>query len=361
MSSCFLVDSPRDELDSIYERYHQVARLSKFSGGIGISWSRVRGRGALIRGTNGRSNGIVPFLKTLDAGVAAVNQGGRRKGAACVYLEPWHPDIEEFLELRDNTGEESRRTHNLNLANWIPDEFMRRVEADGEWSLIDPSDAPERDLGERAAAFAAVDNIPSIARKAEFCFQWIDSVFELRALKTRDDRRAFLLNLICFAACIEGLFFYGAFAYVYFLRSRGLLHGLASGTNWVFRDESMHMAFAFDVVDTVRQEEPDLFDEQMQRQVKDMLAEAVECEVQFAADLLDQGVSGMSLGDMREYLQHVADRRLAVLGIEPLYGSRNPFAFMELQDVQELSNFFERRVSAYQVGVTGTVTFDDDF
>ncbi|GAB7045302.1 ribonucleoside-diphosphate reductase subunit alpha [Catenuloplanes indicus] len=143
MSSCFLVDSPRDELDSIYERYHQVARLSKFSGGIGISWSRVRGRRALIRGTNGRSNGIVPFLKTLDAGVAAVNQGGRRKGAACVYLEPWHPDVEEFLELRDNTGEESRRTHNLNLANWIPDEFMRRVEADADWSLIDPSDAPE--------------------------------------------------------------------------------------------------------------------------------------------------------------------------------------------------------------------------
>jgi ribonucleoside-diphosphate reductase alpha chain len=143
LSSCFLVDSPRDELDSIYERYHQVARLSKFSGGIGISWSRVRGRGALIRGTNGRSNGIVPFLKTLDAGVAAVNQGGRRKGAACVYLEPWHPDVEEFLELRDNTGEDSRRTHNLNLANWIPDEFMRRVEADRDWSLIDPSDAPE--------------------------------------------------------------------------------------------------------------------------------------------------------------------------------------------------------------------------
>ncbi|MFI5912182.1 ribonucleoside-diphosphate reductase subunit alpha [Dactylosporangium sp. NPDC051541] len=143
MSSCFLVDSPKDELDSIYERYHQVARLSKFSGGIGISWSRVRGRGALIRGTNGKSNGIVPFLKTLDAGVAAVNQGGRRKGAACVYLEPWHPDVEEFLELRDNTGEDARRTHNLNLANWVPDEFMRRVEADEDWSLIDPTDAPD--------------------------------------------------------------------------------------------------------------------------------------------------------------------------------------------------------------------------
>jgi ribonucleoside-diphosphate reductase alpha chain len=142
MSSCFLVDSPLDDLGSIYDRYAQVARLSKFSGGIGIAWSRVRSRGALIRGTNGASNGIVPFLRTLDASVAAVNQGGRRKGAACVYLEPWHPDIEEFLELKDNTGEEARRTHNLNLANWIPDEFMRRVEADGMWSLIDPDEVP---------------------------------------------------------------------------------------------------------------------------------------------------------------------------------------------------------------------------
>jgi ribonucleoside-diphosphate reductase alpha chain len=143
LSSCFLVDSPRDDLDSIYARYAQVARLSKFSGGIGIGFSRVRSRGALIRGTNGQSNGIVPWLRTLDASVAAVNQGGRRKGAACVYLEPWHPDIEEFLELRDNTGEDARRTHNLNLANWIPDEFMRRVEADEMWSLIDPDVVPQ--------------------------------------------------------------------------------------------------------------------------------------------------------------------------------------------------------------------------
>jgi ribonucleoside-diphosphate reductase alpha chain len=143
MSSCYLVDSPRDELGSIYERYAQVAQLSKFAGGIGISWSRVRSRGALIRGTNGQSNGIVPWLRTLDASVAAVNQGGRRKGAACAYLEPWHPDIEEFLELRDNTGEDARRTHNINLANWIPDEFMRRVEADQMWSLFDPDEMPE--------------------------------------------------------------------------------------------------------------------------------------------------------------------------------------------------------------------------
>ena len=143
MSSCYLLDSPADELDSIYQRYHQIARLSKHAGGIGLSYSRVRARGSLIRGTNGTSNGIVPFLRTLDSSVAAVNQGGRRKGAACVYLETWHADIEEFLELRDNTGEEARRTHNLNLAHWIPDEFMRRVDADAEWSLFSPVDVPE--------------------------------------------------------------------------------------------------------------------------------------------------------------------------------------------------------------------------
>ncbi|MGW3265438.1 ribonucleoside-diphosphate reductase subunit alpha [Streptomyces sp. NPDC001056] len=143
MSSCYLLDSPLDELDSIYDRYHQVARLSKHAGGIGLSYSRIRARGSLIRGTNGHSNGIVPFLKTLDASVAAVNQGGRRKGAAAVYLETWHSDVEEFLELRDNTGEDARRTHNLNLAHWVPDEFMRRVNADEPWSLFSPADVPE--------------------------------------------------------------------------------------------------------------------------------------------------------------------------------------------------------------------------
>jgi ribonucleoside-diphosphate reductase alpha chain len=143
LSSCFLLDSPRDELEAIYDRYGQVARLSKYAGGIGISWTRVRSRGSLIKGTNGHSNGIVPWLRTLDSSVAAVNQGGRRKGAACVYLETWHADIEEFLELRDNTGEDARRTHNLNLANWVPDEFMRRVEADEPWSLFDPKQVPD--------------------------------------------------------------------------------------------------------------------------------------------------------------------------------------------------------------------------
>ena len=143
MSSCYLLDSPEDTLDGIYKRYHDIARLSKFAGGIGVAWHRVRSRGSLIRGTNGHSRGIVPWLKTLDSSVAAVNQGGRRKGAACVYLETWHSDIEEFLDLRENTGDEARRTHNLNLANWVPDLFMERVEQDGTWSLFDPKVVPE--------------------------------------------------------------------------------------------------------------------------------------------------------------------------------------------------------------------------
>ena len=143
LSSCFLLDSPEDSLVSIYDKYKDAALLSKFSGGIGLSFSRVRSRGSLIASTNGYSNGVVPWLKTLDSSVNAVNQGGKRKGACCVYLESWHADIEEFLELRDNTGDEARRAHNLNLANWIPDLFMSRVETDGNWSLFDPSVAPE--------------------------------------------------------------------------------------------------------------------------------------------------------------------------------------------------------------------------
>lgn len=142
LSSCFLVDSPNDSIEGIYKRYGDVARLSKHGGGIGISYSRVRSRGSLIRGTNGRSSGIGPWLKTLDSSVAAVNQGGRRKGACCVYLETWHADIETFLELRDNTGDEAQRTHNLNLANWVPDLFMKRVRDNAKWSLFDPAKVP---------------------------------------------------------------------------------------------------------------------------------------------------------------------------------------------------------------------------
>jgi ribonucleoside-diphosphate reductase alpha chain len=143
MSSCYLLDSPKDSLESIYDAYKQIAMLSKFSGGIGLAFHRVRSEGSLIRATNGLSNGIVPWLRTLDASVAAVNQGGKRKGACCVYLEPWHADVESFLEMRDNTGDQARRTYNLNLANWIPDLFMRRVEEDGTWSLFDPKVVPQ--------------------------------------------------------------------------------------------------------------------------------------------------------------------------------------------------------------------------
>ncbi|KAA2258901.1 ribonucleotide-diphosphate reductase subunit beta [Solihabitans fulvus] len=217
------------------------------------------------------------------------------------------------------------------------------------------------DHAERAQAFAAIEHIPSIRAKGEFCFRWIDSIDALDRLADKADRRAFLLNLICFAACIEGLFFYGAFAYVYWLRSRGLLSGLATGTNWVFRDESMHMSFAFGVVDTVRAEEPELFDDELRDQVRLMLTEAVEAEFQFAADVCGDGLAGMNAEDMREYLRYVADQRLVRLGMEPMFGAGNPFPFMELQDVQELTNFFERRVSAYQVAVPGSVSLDEEF
>ncbi|PNS09092.1 Ribonucleotide reductase beta subunit [Lysobacter silvestris] len=217
------------------------------------------------------------------------------------------------------------------------------------------------DPAERVRAFAAIENIPSIRKKAGFCFKWIDSIQQLDRIETREQRRQFLLNQICFAACIEGLFFFAAFAYVYYFRSRGLLSGLASGTNWVFRDESCHMEFAFEAVRTVRGEEPELFDDAMKQQVYDMLEEAIECEMQFAADVLSGGVAGISERDMRQYLQHCADSHFARLGMDKRYRVRNPLPFMELQDVQELTNFFERRVSAYQLGVTGEVGFDHAF
>ena len=217
------------------------------------------------------------------------------------------------------------------------------------------------DHNERAAAFSAVENIPSIHKKAEFCFKWIDSINGLQSLENVGDRRQFLLNLICFAACIEGLFFFAAFAYVYFLRSKGLLHGLAAGTNWVFRDESAHMKFALEVVKTVRKEEPELFDVSMERAVATMIDEAVDCEMQFAEDILSGGIAGLSVADMRQYLEFIADQRLAMLGLPKVYGAKNPFSFMDLQDVQELANFFERRVSAYQVAVAGEVSFGEAF
>ena len=217
------------------------------------------------------------------------------------------------------------------------------------------------DPAERFKAFAAVENIPSIKKKADFCFKWIDSIQGMHRIETREQRREFLLNQICFAACIEGLFFFAAFAYVYYFRSRGLLPGLAAGTNWVFRDESCHMEFAFESVRVAREEEPDLFDAKMEQQVYEMLAEAIDCETQFADDVLAGGVAGISPRDMRQYLEYCADRHFQRLGMEKRYNVSNPLPFMELQDMQELTNFFERRVSAYQMGVEGEVSFDASF
>ncbi|MCZ0931678.1 MAG: ribonucleotide-diphosphate reductase subunit beta [Oligoflexia bacterium] len=217
------------------------------------------------------------------------------------------------------------------------------------------------DMNERTQAFSAINNIPSIKKKADFSFKWMDTIFKLEKLNTKEDKKMFLRNLICFAGTIEGLFFFAAFAYVYFLRSKGLLNGLAEGTNWVFRDESCHIDFAYAVIDVIREEEPDLFSSDFNDQITAMFHEAIDCELIFASEILENGVSGLSLKDMRSYLQYIADIRLERLNIPGPFKSKNPFDFMALQDTQELTNFFERRVAAYQKGVKGEVSFDEAF
>ena len=142
LSSCYLTTVP-DDLDGIYESIKENALLSKFAGGLGNDWTRVRALGSHIKGTNGESQGVVPFLKVVNDTAVAVNQGGKRKGAVCTYLETWHLDIEEFLELRKNTGDDRRRTHDMNTANWIPDLFMRRVMEKGQWTLFSPNNVPD--------------------------------------------------------------------------------------------------------------------------------------------------------------------------------------------------------------------------
>jgi ribonucleoside-diphosphate reductase beta chain len=217
------------------------------------------------------------------------------------------------------------------------------------------------DPAERERMFAAIQHIPSIEAKAKYSLKWQASITTLPALTTREHRRQFLLNLISYACCVEGLFFFAAFAYVYFLRSKGLLPGLATGTNWVFRDESAHIDFALEVIDIIRAEDPELFTEELNAQIKEMMNEAVACELAFAKDILGEGIPGLSLKDMGTYLSHVSDLRLARLGIKPQTFSKNPFSFLELQDLRELTHFFERRVSAYQVGVSGKVKLDEAF
>lgn len=220
------------------------------------------------------------------------------------------------------------------------------------------------DMQQRKEAFDAYRNIPSIQTKADFCFRYMDSISELDVLDTDDKRKQFIKNLICFAACVEGLFFFGSFAYVYFLRSKGLLPGLAAATNWIFRDETMHIEMAMEVVSVLRQEYPHLFDKELKESVYQMIEEAIDVEIQFCEDCISYGVTGISKASMLQYLQYCADQRLARLGYDRRYLVQNPFPFMVLQDIQPLTNFFEKRVTEYQKGFDAShssVVFDEAF
>ena len=213
------------------------------------------------------------------------------------------------------------------------------------------------DLEERKAAFDAYKTIPSVQDKANFCFKYMDSINELQDLKTPEKKKQFLMNLICFAACVEGLFFFGSFAYVYHLRSKGLLPGLATATNWVFRDETLHIDGAMAVIQTIRDEYPELFNADLSLEVYTMMEEAITVEMKFCKDALTFGVSGLSEDLMLQYLKFCADQRLVQMGFDRVYKTTNPFPFMMLQDVQPLTNFFEKRVTEYQKGLT--VKMDD--
>jgi ribonucleoside-diphosphate reductase beta chain len=220
------------------------------------------------------------------------------------------------------------------------------------------------DAEERKAAFDAYQTTPSVKSKADFCFKYMDSIEQIDRLDSDAKRRQFLENLICFAACVEGLFFFGSFAYVYFLRNKGLLPGLATATNWVFRDESMHIEGAMAVIAEVRKECPQLFDETLTAKVRRMIEEAIEVEMGFCQDALSHGITGLSPELMRQYLENVADQRLVQMGFEKKYLTPNPFSFMVLQDVRPLTNFFEKRVTEYSKGFDtsrGAVTFAETF
>jgi len=217
---------------------------------------------------------------------------------------------------------------------------------------------------ERRDAFEAYQNIPSVKKKADFCFKYMDSIEQIDRLDTDAKRREFIENVICFAACVEGLFFFGSFAYVYFLRNKGLLPGLATATNWVFRDESLHIEGAMLALQAMRKEYPQIFDEALEARTYEMVAEAIAVEMDFCRDALSYGVTGLSDILMEEYLEYVADQRLVQLGFKAKYQSRNPFSFMMLQDTRPLTNFFEKRVTEYQKGFkagTAEVVFDSTF
>lgn len=220
------------------------------------------------------------------------------------------------------------------------------------------------DADDRKAAFDAYKNVPSVKKKADFCLKYMDSINQIDVLDTDDKKRGFIQNLICFASCVEGLFFFGSFAYVYFLRSKGLLPGLATATNWVFRDETTHILGAMEVIRVLRSEYPEVFDKKLEEMVVKMIDEAIAVEMEFCEDALSFGVSGLSPGLMKEYLEYVADQRLVQLGYSRRYLAKNPFSFMVLQDLQPLTNFFEKRVTEYQKGLEtsrSAVVFNESF
>lgn len=220
------------------------------------------------------------------------------------------------------------------------------------------------DIAERTEAFDAYKSIPSVKLKADFCFKYMDSIHHLDKLDTTAKRQQFLENLICFASCVEGLFFFGSFAYVYFLRNKGLLPGLATATNWVFRDETMHIEAAMMAIQAIKSEYPELFTNELEDRIENMIDEAIEVEMAFCEDVLTFGVSGLSPKLMKEYLCYCADQRLVQLGMKKKYFAKNPFPFMVLQDVQPLTNFFEKRVTEYQKGFGASkesVVFDESF
>ncbi len=220
------------------------------------------------------------------------------------------------------------------------------------------------DMEDRREAFDAFKTIPSVKKKADFCFKYMDSIDKLDRLDSDEKRRQFIENLVCFAACVEGLFFFGSFAYVYYLRNKGLLPGLATATNWVFRDETMHIEAAMQALAAIKVEYPQLFDAALENKIYLMIEEALECEMDFCTDALSFGVTGMSPALMYEYLQYVADQRLVQLGFKKRYNAKNPFSFMVLQDVQPLTNFFEKKVTEYQKGFearASSVSFDTAF
>lgn len=220
------------------------------------------------------------------------------------------------------------------------------------------------DPAERAEAFDAYRTIDSVKKKADFCFKYMDSIDKLDKLDNDAKRQQFIENLTCFASCVEGLFFFGSFAYVYFLRNKGLLPGLATATNWVFRDESMHIAAAMEALRVIRSEYPHLFTPELRARTEQMIEEAIEVEMQFCEDVLVFGVSGLSPKLMLDYLRYCADQRLVQLGYGKKFNTKNPFPFMVLQDIQPLTNFFEKRVTEYQKGFQATkqaIVFDENF